>query len=96
MALVVRRYAATAGLDPSKYAGHSLRAGPATAAANREGPPGGTPSPPTGVGSLYGWSARDAISFDFGNLESVALGRAGHACAAIRFNRDARQNLLSP
>jgi site-specific recombinase XerD len=33
VALVVKRYAAAAGLDPAKYAGHSLRAGLATAAA---------------------------------------------------------------
>lgn len=33
VALVVKRWAAAAGLDPTKYAGHSLRAGLATAAA---------------------------------------------------------------
>jgi integrase len=33
VALVVKRYAAAAGLDPARYAGHSLRAGLATAAA---------------------------------------------------------------
>ena len=33
VALVVKRYAEAAGLDPAKYAGHSLRAGLATAAA---------------------------------------------------------------
>jgi integrase len=33
VALVVKRYAAAARLDPAKYAGHSLRAGLATAAA---------------------------------------------------------------
>jgi integrase len=33
VALVVKRHAAAAGLDPAKYAGHSLRAGLATAAA---------------------------------------------------------------
>jgi integrase len=33
VALIVKRYAAAAGLDPAKYAGHSLRAGLATAAA---------------------------------------------------------------
>jgi site-specific recombinase XerD len=33
VALIVKRYAAPAGLDPAKYAGHSLRAGLATAAA---------------------------------------------------------------
>ena len=33
VALVVKRYAGKAGLDPAKYAGHSLRAGLATAAA---------------------------------------------------------------
>lgn len=33
VALVVKRYAAAAGLDASKYAGHSLRAGLATSAA---------------------------------------------------------------
>ena len=33
VALVVKRAAAAAGLDPTKYAGHSLRAGLATAAA---------------------------------------------------------------
>jgi site-specific recombinase XerD len=32
VALVVKRYAAAAGLDPTKYAGHSLRAGLVTAA----------------------------------------------------------------
>ena len=37
VALVVKRYVAKAGLDPSKYAGHSLRAGLATAAAIRRG-----------------------------------------------------------
>ena len=34
VALVVKRRAEAAGLDPSRYAGHSLRAGLATAAAN--------------------------------------------------------------
>lgn len=34
VALVVKRQAASAGLDPASYAGHSLRAGLATAAAN--------------------------------------------------------------
>jgi integrase len=33
VALVVKRYAAVAGLDPAKYAGHSLRAGLVTQAA---------------------------------------------------------------
>jgi integrase len=33
VALVVKRAAAAAGLDPSRYAGYSLRAGLATAAA---------------------------------------------------------------
>jgi integrase len=33
VALVVKRYAAAGGLDPTRYAGHSLRAGLATAAA---------------------------------------------------------------
>ena len=33
VALVVKRYAEAAGLDPAKYAGHSLRAGLATSAA---------------------------------------------------------------
>jgi integrase len=33
VALIVKRYAAVGGLDPSRYAGHSLRAGLATAAA---------------------------------------------------------------
>jgi integrase len=33
VALVVKRYAAAAGLDPAKYAGHSLRSGLATSAA---------------------------------------------------------------
>lgn len=33
VALVVKRAAAAAGLDPGKYAGHSLRAGLATSAA---------------------------------------------------------------
>ena len=33
MALVVKRAAAAAGLDPRRYAGHSLRAGLATSAA---------------------------------------------------------------
>jgi site-specific recombinase XerD len=33
VALVVKRYAAAGGLDPARYAGHSLRAGLATAAA---------------------------------------------------------------
>ena len=33
VAIVVKRYAAAAGLDPSKYAGHSLRAGLVTQAA---------------------------------------------------------------
>ena len=33
VALVVKRYAAAAGLDPARFAGHSLRAGLATAAA---------------------------------------------------------------
>jgi integrase len=32
VALVVKRYAAAAGLDQTKYAGHSLRAGLATSA----------------------------------------------------------------
>jgi integrase len=34
VALVVKRQAESAGLDPARYAGHSLRAGFATAAAN--------------------------------------------------------------
>jgi integrase len=33
VALVVKRYAAKAGLDPATYSGHSLRAGLATQAA---------------------------------------------------------------
>ena len=33
VALVVKRHAAAAGLDPAKYAGHSLRAGLVTQAA---------------------------------------------------------------
>jgi len=33
VAIVVKRYAAAAGLDPAKYAGHSLRAGLVTQAA---------------------------------------------------------------
>lgn len=33
VALIVKRYAAAAGMDPARYAGHSLRAGLATAAA---------------------------------------------------------------
>jgi integrase len=33
VALIVKRYAAAGGLDPARYAGHSLRAGLATAAA---------------------------------------------------------------
>ncbi len=33
VALIIKRYAAKAGLDPSKYAGHSLRSGFATTAA---------------------------------------------------------------
>ena len=33
IAIVVKRYAAAAGLDPAKYAGHSLRAGRVTQAA---------------------------------------------------------------
>jgi site-specific recombinase XerD len=35
VALVVKRHARTAGLDPARYAGHSLRAGLATSAAAR-------------------------------------------------------------
>jgi integrase len=33
VAMIVKRHASAAGLDPAKYAGHSLRAGLATAAA---------------------------------------------------------------
>ena len=33
VALIVKKYASLAGLDPNKYAGHSLRSGFATSAA---------------------------------------------------------------
>jgi site-specific recombinase XerD len=36
VALVVKRYAAAAGLDPDQFAGHSLRAGLPTSAAQRD------------------------------------------------------------
>jgi hypothetical protein len=38
VAIVVKRYAAAAGLDPAKYAGHSLRAGLVTLAAMNGAP----------------------------------------------------------